>query len=137
MKTKITKASVKDFIASVKNETRRKDAQLVVKMMRKASGKTAKMWGPSIIGFDIHRYKYANGSDGEICMIGFSPRASALAFYMTTKFTGAAALLKKLGKHKFGAGGCMYINKLADVDLGVLQEIVNKSHQHNKDKQDS
>lgn len=132
MKTIATNASVKDFIAAVKNDRRRKDAEVVAKMMRKATGKSAKMWGPSIVGFDTHHYKYADGKDGEICMIGFSPRANALAFYMTTKFKGGTELLKKLGKHKFGQGGCLYINKLEDVDLNVLQEIMTKSYQRNK-----
>lgn len=136
MKTKENNASVKDFISSVKNERRRKDSQVVLKIMKTVTGKRAKMWGPSIIGFDKSHYKYANGNDGEICMLGFSPRAQALAFYMTTKFKNGKKLLKKLGKHKFGSGGCLYINKLDDVDLDILEKIIRESYIFSKKKQE-
>ena len=135
MKTVPTQASVKTFIENVKNRRRRQDAETVLQIMRKATGKKAVMWGPSIIGFDTHHYKYADGSAGKICTVGFSPRSNALAFYLTTKFKGGDALLKKLGKHKFGAGGCLYINKLADVDLDVLADLIEKSYQHKKANQ--
>jgi Domain of unknown function (DU1801) len=135
MKTKQNNASVKDFISSVKNERRRKDSLVVLKMMKDATGKRAKMWGPSIIGFDKSHYKYADGRDGEICMIGFSPRVQALTFYMSTKFKNGEKLLKKLGKHKMGPGGCLYINKLHDVDLAVLERIISESYRYKKETQ--
>lgn len=120
-KTRETNASVKDFIASVNNPRRRRDAEVVVEMMRKASGKRPKMWGPSIIGFGKHRYTLANGKDSEICRIGFAPRSQALVFYLTN-FDGRDEMLRQLGKHKMGKG-CLYINKLADVELDVLQAL--------------
>lgn len=93
------------------------------------------MWGPSIIGFGKSNYKYANGQDGEICMLGFSPRAQALAFYVTTKFKNADSLIKRLGKHKTARGGCWYINKLDDVDLKVLEQILAGAFKHSMKKQ--
>lgn len=137
MKTKVNNASVKDFINSVKSERRRKDSLVVMEMTRTVTGKKAKMWGSSIIGFDISHYKYADGRDGEICMIGFSPRVQSLAFYVTTKFKHGKRLLAKLGKHKFGAGGCLYINKLEDVDLEVLEKIIYEAYSYNKKKEQS
>ena len=122
-KTLANKASVKDFIAGVKNDQRRKDSAIVAKMMAKASGKRAKMWGPSIIGFGEHHYQHANGKDVSICKIGFSPRAQALTFYLGNS-PERAKLLKKLGKHSMSDGGCLYIKKLDDVDNEVLQQMM-------------
>ncbi|MDA1370935.1 MAG: DUF1801 domain-containing protein [Proteobacteria bacterium] len=128
-KTTANAASVKEFLNGVKNDTRRKDSQVVASLMGKVSGKRARMWGPSIVGFDTHHYKLANGEEQEICKIGFSPRIQALTFYLAN-FNGRAKLLEKLGKHKMGPGGCMYINKLADVDLKVLETIIDKAYKH-------
>ena len=118
---------MKDFLASVKNERRRRDAKAVMKMMREASGKQARMWGPSIIGYGVSHYTLANGKQESICRIGFSPRAQALVFYLG-KFKDRASLLRKLGKHKGGAGSCLYINKLDDVDVGVLQQMISNAY---------
>ncbi|GJM13464.1 MAG: hypothetical protein DHS20C12_18670 [Pseudohongiella sp.] len=126
-KTLPNNASVKDFIASVKNDQRRADAAIVTKMMAKASKKRAKMWGPSIIGFGEHHYQHANGKEVSICKIGFSPRATALTFYLGN-FPERAKLLKKLGKHTLSGGGCLYIKKLEDVDADHLQTIMEKSY---------
>lgn len=121
-KTVKNKASVSDFINNVENETRRKDAKVLAKMMRKVSGKSAKMWGPSIVGFGTRYYKLASGKEESICKIGFSPRKTSLSFYLN-KFPGKDALLKKLGKYKTSKA-CLYINKLDDVDLNVLEKII-------------
>lgn len=126
-KTLPNNASVKNFIASVKNDRRREDAAIVAKMMAKASGKRAKMWGPSIIGFGEHHYKHANGEDVSICKIGFSPRAQALTFYLGNS-PERAKLLKKLGKHTLSGGGCLYIKKLEDVDTDVLLEMMSVAY---------
>jgi len=123
LKTKANNASVKEFIAAVKSDKRRADATVVAKMMAKASGKRAKMWGPSIIGFGEHHYQHANGKGVSICNIGFSPRATALTFYLGG-FPERTQLLKKLGKYKMGDGGCLYIKKLDDVDSDVLQSLM-------------
>lgn len=124
-KTIKNKASVTEFIKSVENETRRKDSKVVTKIMRDVSGKRAQMWGPSIIGFGTSYYKLASGKEESICKIGFSPRKTSLTFYLS-KFPGKEALLKKLGKYKTSKA-CLYINKLDDVDLKVLEKIIQGS----------
>jgi len=124
-KTKVTKVSVKDFISKVENETRRKDAVTLLKLFAKATGWKAQMWGPSIIGFGRYDYTYETGRTGSICVTGFSPRSANLVIYAHPDGEGNMAdLLKKLGKHKGGLDSCLYINKLADVDLGVLQDVI-------------
>ena len=122
-KTKATKVSVKDFIAKLENDTRRKDARMLVKLFEKATGWTAQMWGPTIIGFCRYDYTYDTGRTGSICVTGFSPRSANLVIYAHSD-GNLADLLKKLGKHKGGLDTCLYINKLADVDLGVLEDVV-------------
>jgi hypothetical protein len=129
MKTQETTASVKGFIDNVSNARRKSDAKVILKIMKSITKKQSKMWGPSIVGFGIHHYKYANGSEGKICKVGFSPRAQSLAFYLG-KFKERTTLLKKLGKHKLGGGGCLYINKLDDIDLDVLTSMIDKAYLH-------
>lgn len=126
IKTRKTAASVADFIAAVPNATRRADAQAVVKLMQKVTGKKPKLWGPTIIGFDEYHYRYASGHEGDMCMLGFSPRGSALVLYVLCG-GDVDALLPQLGKHKRGKG-CLYINRLADVDMKVLEELVRKAY---------
>jgi hypothetical protein len=126
-KTQPTDVSVDKFLAGVKNERRRGDSQVVLKLMKKVCGKPPKMWGPSIIGFDVHRYQLANDKEAEICRIGFSPRSQALAFYLSN-YEGRDEALQRLGKYKQGIGGCLYINKLDDVDLAVLEEIISGAY---------
>ena len=125
-KTQENSTSVNAFLSTVANETRRKDSSVVTKLMETASGKKAKMWGTSIVGCGQHYYTYANGQEAVICKIGFAPRAQSLVFYLA-KFDGKAELLKSLGKHKV-KGGCLHINKLDDVNLYVLEEIVVKAY---------
>ena len=132
-KTQPTKVSVKEFLASVEHEQRRKDGETLVKLMRKITGKRAVMWGPSIIGFDQVHYKYESGREGDICRIGFSPRKSALSFYLPTGFANAEKLKKKLGKYKSGKG-CMYINKLTDVNMDVLEQLITESYEYSLKK---
>ena len=97
--------------------------------MRKITGKRAMMWGPSIIGFDQVHYQYASGHEGDICRIGFSPRKGAISFYLPTGFANAEKLKKKLGKYRSGKG-CMYINKLADVDMQILEQLIRESYEY-------
>jgi hypothetical protein len=127
IKTKKNTASVEEFIAAVADDTRREDAKVVLKLMQKVTGKKPRMWGPSIIGFDEYHYKYASGHEGEMCMIGFSPRAAALTLYTLHGFEGRDELLRQLGKHKTGKG-CLYINRLTDVDLKVLETIIRTAY---------
>ncbi len=128
-KTQQTKASVKDFIAGISNSKRRQDAAIVARLMESKSEEPPSMWGASIVGFGVHRYKYANGKDAEICKIGFSPRAQSLVFYLAN-FEGRVELLKQLGKHKISGGGCLYINKLEDISMEVLGELIDKAYHH-------
>jgi hypothetical protein len=135
LKTQKNDASVEEFIAAVANDSRREDAKAVLKLMQKVTGKKPRMWGGSIVGFDEYHYRYASGHEGDMCMIGFSPRASALTLYVLPDFDDKQELLHKLGKHKTGKG-CLYINRLADVDMKVLETIIRtayawmKQHDH-------
>lgn len=129
-KTKKTKASVSAFIAAVDNETRRSDAKTVDKLMRDITGEKPAMWGPSIIG-----YGEWQTPSGKWPRIGFSPRKANLVLYVMADFKGREALMKKLGKHKTGAS-CLYINSLADIDAGVLRQVVQASWDYMNEKYD-
>ena len=122
-KTKPTKVSVDKFIAGVENDTRRQDAGTLRKLFEESTGWKAQMLGPTIIGFGLYHYKYETGHSGTACVVGFSPRKAHLVIY-AFDFAGKAALLRKLGKHTGGLKQCLYINKLADVDLAVLKRII-------------
>jgi hypothetical protein len=122
-KTQPTKVNVRSFIAAVENETRREDAKALVTLFERATGWPAKMWGPSIVGFGAYHYTYDSGRSGSSCVVGFSPRKANLVIY-AFGFPGKAELLQKLGRHKGGLEGCLYINRLADVDTSVLAKIV-------------
>jgi len=122
IKTKQTTASVEDFISSVKNEEQRNDTSRILKMMEKATKEKPKMWGSSMIGFGNKIYKSpASGREVEWFKMGFSPRKTNISLHLIHL---DAAALKKLGKHKAGVG-CLYINKLADVDTKVLEGMIN------------
>lgn len=125
IKTKETSASVEDFINSVKDEAKRKDSFTILKMMQKSSKEKPKMWGSSLIGFGNKIYKSpATGREVEWFKIGFSPRKANFSLYLTLNIKQYASELKKLGKHKTGVG-CLYINKLDDVDVKVLEKLIN------------
>lgn len=125
-KTRPTKLSVAAFIDALTGETRKADAKALVKLMQGATGEKPAMWGPSIIGFGSRHYKYESGREGDMPVVGFSPRKTATVLYSTMGFSGSDALLAMLGKHTTGKG-CLYIRKLADVDQKVLEEMVVKS----------
>ena len=125
IKTKETNSSVDDFINAVKEEQKRKDSFLLLKLMEKATKLKPKMWGSSIVGFGNIRYKSAaTGREVDWLKIGFSPRKANLSLYLGINIQTHAASLKKLGKHKTGVG-CLYINKLEDIDLKILKEMIN------------
>lgn len=125
IKTKETSASVEDFINSVKDETKRKDSFTILKLMQKASKEKPKIWGSSIIGFGKKIYKSpSTGREVEWFKIGFSPRKASITLYISMNIKQHSAELKKLGKHKTGVG-CLYINKLDDVDVRVLEKLIN------------
>ena len=125
IKTKQTDSSVDDFINSVKDEAKRKDSFTILKMMQKASKEKPKMWGSSMIGFGNKIYKSpATGREVEWFKIGFSPRKANISLHLVLDIKKHSAELKKLGKHKTGVG-CLYINKLDDVDMKVLEKLIN------------
>ena len=113
------------FIDKVKSEVKRKDSRELAAMMQEITGAPPKMWGPSIVGFGEYHYKYDSGREGDICLTGFSPRTGALVVYLGLGLENAK-LMAKLGKHKHGKG-CLYINKLDDVDRGVLRKLIEYS----------
>ena len=125
-KTQKTGASVEEFLNSVENKRRREDGFTVLKMMKEITGLEPEMWGPSIIGFGSYHYKYESGREGDIFLTGFSPRKQSMSLYIMDGFDGCEDLLSKLGKHRKGAS-CLYINKLADVNMDVLRELVQQS----------
>lgn len=130
IKTKQTSASVEDFINSVEGEQKRKDSLIILEMMKKATGEEPKMWGGSIIGFGNKRYKSpASGREVDWFLIGLSPRKANLTVYLINMKEHSEAL-KKLGKHKTG-GGCLYINKLDDIDLKILKGMIEASLKNN------
>ena len=125
-KTEPTKLSVVAFIDALTDQTRRADAKALVKLMQSASGEKPKMWGASIIGFGSYHYKYDSGREGDMPLIGFSPRKAAMVLYNMAACSDSDVLLKKLGKHT-GGKACLYIKKLADVDQKVLETLAVKS----------
>jgi hypothetical protein len=125
-KTKPTKLSVAAFIAALTDQAKRADARALVTLMQSATGEKPKMWGPSVIGFGSYHYTYDSGREGDMPLIGFSPRKAAIVLYNTIGCRDSEALLAKLGKHSTGKA-CLYIKKLADVDHRVLQALVVKS----------
>ena len=125
-KTQITKASVEDFLNAVEHAGKRRDGFTILEMMREVTGMEPAMWGPSIVGFGSYHYTYASGREGDFPVTGFSPRKQNLTLYIMPGFDAYESLLSKLGKHTLGKS-CLYIKKLADVDLEVLKELVAKS----------
>ena len=122
-KTKPTDVSVDDFLAAIENEERRADCRVIAKLMRKVTKQKPIMWGPSIIGFGSYRYTYASGRSGEICQTGFASRKGDISVYLTDRFPDREELLAKLGKHKTGKA-CLYIRRLSDIDLKVLEQLI-------------
>jgi len=114
------------FIERISDEKRRLDAKTLVQLMQTATGEKAKMWGESIIGFGSYHYVYESGREGDMPVVGFAPRKSATVFYGLHGFSGAEAMLAKLGKHTSGKG-CVYVKSLSDVDQNVLRMMVMKS----------
>ena len=122
-KTKATDSSVDGYIDAIDNETRRNDCRALTKLMTKVTKQKPRMWGSSIVGFGSYHYKYDSGREGESCLIGFSSRKGDISVYISANFPGHDELLSKLGKHKLGKA-CLYIRKLDDVDLKVLEKLV-------------
>lgn len=115
--------SVEDFLTAVEPAQRQADARAICELMGRITGRPPVMWGPSIVGFGKYRYRYESGREGEACLTGFSPRKAALVLYLMSGFSGEAGLMARLGKHTTGKS-CLYVKKLADIDLAVLEELV-------------
>lgn len=126
LKTRPTDVSVDAFLDGVAHPVRRADGQAVRAMMERVTREPAVMWGPTIVGFGSYHYRYATGHEGDACRVGFSPRSANLTLYVGG-FPEYDELLAQLGKHK-RSKACLYINKLADIDHAVLEEIVRRSY---------
>lgn len=125
-KTKPTAVSVESHIAAIANEEQRNDARSLVALMRRVTKQEPRMWGPSIVGFGSYHYKYASGHEGDSALAGFAVRGRELVVYIEAGFEGREVLLAKLGEHRTGKV-CVYIRRLANVDLKVLEKLVARS----------
>ena len=125
-KTKPTEASAESHIAAIANQEQRNDARTLVALMRSVTGQEPRMWGPSIVGFGSYHYKYASGHEGDSALAAFAVRGRELVVYIMAGFEGRDDLLARLGKHKTGKV-CVYIRRLADVDLQVLETLIAES----------
>lgn len=126
LKTKETESSVIEFIENVDHPKKREDAYRLLDIFTEATGQQAKMWGPSIIGFGRYHYKYASGHEGDAPLVGFSPRKAKISLYFAPGVEKREELLQRFGKHTSGKG-CVYINKVDDIDVEVLQELIHQS----------
>jgi hypothetical protein len=134
LKTKKNDGNVENFLNSVEHDRKREDSFKILDMMKKITGIEPKMWGDSLIGFGTTKYTYANGNEGEWFQVGFSPRKQNLSLYLWGMYLEKQSeeyqeLMARLGKHKLGKG-CLYINKLADVDTKVLEDLIRLSLKH-------
>lgn len=123
LKTKVNEQSVTKFLNSITDKQRLQECLTVLEMMKKATKTEPKMWGSSIVGFGKYHYVYASGREGDWFLTGFSPRKQNLTLYLMGGLSAHEALLQKLGKHKTGKG-CLYVNKLDDIDLPTLRKLV-------------
>lgn len=126
LKTKLNDGSVEAFLNSVEDDKKKKDSYLILDLMKKITGQEPKMWGSSIVGFGSYHYKYASGQEGDWPITGFSPRKQNLTLYIMDGFDKYEDEMKKLGKYKTGKS-CLYIRKIEDVNLAVLESIIEKS----------
>jgi len=132
-KTVVGHASVKEFLASVDHPGRREDAFVLLELMKEVTGETPKMWGSSIVGFGSYHYVYESGREGDLMLTGFSPRKANLVVYVMPGFEGYERELAKLGKARTGKS-CLYLGRLAGVDLEALRRLVGRSVEHMRKK---
>lgn len=128
-KTSETSINVDDFINTIKDETKRKDCFELIKILKKQTRLEPKMWGPSIVGFGSHHYKYESGREGDSPNFAFSPRAASIALYLSANFQDREILLQKFGKYKSDKG-CVHIKSLADISIEILQEMIANHIKH-------
>ena len=122
-KTQPTKMAPKDFLNTVESERRRQDGLILLDLFGRVTGFNPVMWGPSIVGFGRYQYRYASGREGDFLATGFSPRKANLSIYIMPGYQDYGDILSRLGKHKLGKS-CLYVNKLDDIDLDVLAELI-------------
>ncbi|MDV8024423.1 DUF1801 domain-containing protein [Rhodococcus sp. IEGM 1330] len=127
--TRPTDVSAEDFLTAVEHPVRRAGGLALAEMMSRVTGQPAVMWGPTMVGFGAYRYTTGSGRRGECFVVGFSPRKSSLSVYGATYAPESDSLLEQLGKHKRGAG-CLYVNKLDDVDIAILEQLVVHNYQY-------
>lgn len=125
-KTKPTDASVEAYLSAIDSDERRDDCRAIAALMSTITKARPAMWGPSIIGFGTYHYKYASGREGDACVTGFSSRKGDISVYLAAGGAQQDQLLAQLGRHKMGKS-CLYIRKLADVDMAVLERLIVES----------
>ena len=130
-KTIETQNSVAVFLATIKDKIRRNDCSAIIDLITEHTGLEPKMWGTSIVGFGIYHYKYESGREGDAPLVGLSPRSAAIVFYLSANFEKRDELLQRLGKYKTGKG-CIYVQKLEDIDTSILAKMVKASIKHKK-----
>ena len=135
-KTKPTPVSPTEFVAAVEHPTRRADGEKLLGWFEEVTGYTPRMWGPSLVGYGRYHYKYDSGREGDMLITGFSPRKANLVLYIMPGYRDMSDKLARLGRHKAGKS-CLYINKLADVDMEVLREIVEDGFSYMKENYDT
>lgn len=129
LKTQANDGSVEAFLGGIENERRRAECFVLLRLMEEVTGEKGVMWGSSIVGFGRCHYRYESGREGDWFLAGFSPRKQNLTLYIMGGFEGYEGMLARLGKYKTGKS-CLYVNKLADVDVDVLREVVQRSVEH-------
>ncbi|HEY6062355.1 MAG TPA: DUF1801 domain-containing protein [Chitinophagaceae bacterium] len=132
-KTIETKDSVAGFLKTIKDEKRRKDCSAIIELITKHTGLEPKMWGTSIVGFGSYHYKYESGREGDAPLAGLAARATSITLYLGSEFDKREELLSKFGKHKV-SGGCVHIQKIKDIDTGILLKMVKNSIAYTKKK---
>lgn len=133
LKTQANDGDVRAYLNSIEHDRKREDSFTILELMEEITGEKATMWGDSIVGFGDYQYSYKNGKKGEWFLTGFAPRKQNLTLYIMGGFDDFDALRDKLGKHKVGRS-CLYVNKLADVDMDALRQLVTQSYDHMKQK---
>lgn len=128
-KTVPSRLSVKAFVDSIEDLQKRKDCRALMKIMSRLTGNRAKMWGTNIVGYGSYHYRYASGREGDFFLMGFSPRKQALTVYVVAGFNKFPQLMKRLGKYKTGKS-CLYLKRLSDVDVDVLEQLLEQSRAH-------
>lgn len=129
LKTTLSDKDPLDFLNTIADEKKRRDALTILRLMEDVTGYPAQIWGDNIVGFGKYRYRYASGQTGEWPLVAFSPRKQNLTLYIMAGFEQYESLMTRLGKHKTGKS-CLYINKIEDIDLNVLRELVRASVAH-------